>query len=393
MPKLYPMTAEQKLNPLGAHLLNHYYTTQNIKTLEQKKINYPIYVLSSAKEIPLLMKCAEKEGLMTYGMVVVSGGRHRTPIMIDKSKAYIIESLGTSKSKVGINSAAQVAMGLKQADVPLEAIYTFKDNRQVDSQSCGSDSFIALKQAFRIKDSLDSFVAKEEKITLVLNNESVIDQEEKNDAFFKKPVELVQLKNLPPEIAKYSQTQSAVENYDYKTATLGHPNTKDHASETVSEYAKKHSKISTIPLNTEKEVHFRDQVLNLKSRKFVYANSALEKRRIKHDELLKNMATSLNEESIAEIIKESSGINLISRHLHEIPEAVLLSNLEGGKVANNSVSSDENTREDLIHDYVEEEMLKRRDEKSGVAPKGKMSLTELTERMKIAPTASAKSRI
>jgi hypothetical protein len=388
MHNLHPMTKEQKANPLGAHLLNHYYTNQSIKTLEQKKFSHPVFTLNSPKDLPLIMHCARQEGLSTYGIVVVSGGRHRTPIMIDNNRAFVFESLGTSKSKVGINSVAQVALALNHSEVPLDSIYTFRDNRQVDSQSCGSDSFIALKEAFRIKDKLNDFVENEAKATLKLNNDSIIDKEEKSDAFFMGGVEVVQLKNLPPEIAKYSQTQSAIESYDYRSTTLADPsfNQENHSPETVSQYAKKYLRVSSIPLSDKKPVQLGNENIELKSRKLIFSNSALEKRRIKHDALLTRMASTLSESEIKDIIKESSGINLISRHLNDIPDSLLQDFQENDESLPIEANDKTSSRDELIEDYITEEMLKRRDEKTGVAPKGSCSLTELAEKMKHAPS-------
>lgn len=394
---LHPTTASQKANPLGAHLLNHYYSNNNIKGLEQKKINYPVFALNSAKEIPLIMLCAQKEGLQTYGLIVVSGGRHRTPIMINDNKAFVIESLGTSKSKVGINSVAQVALGIQHSQVTLDGIYTFKDNRQVDSQSCGSDSFIALKQIFRIKDKLNHFVEKEEIAILSLGNASIIDKEEKNDDFFKGNVNVIQLKNLPPDIAKYTQTQTGVENYDYRNAILTNPNynKENQDPENVSQYAKKHLKISSVPLPNKKTyVQLKDEAIELNARKMLFSNAALEKRRIKHNDLLTIMASTISENEIKEIIKESSGINLINHHLNDIPDS-LFKNYHSStgrqapgtednfqlKVENTSLT----TKDQLIDQYITEEMYKRRDEKTGVAPKGSLSLTELVEKIQKGP--------
>ncbi len=375
-----PMTDQQKLNPVGAHLLSHYYTTHDSRKTDgaDKKVKYPIYNLNSAKDIPLLMNCAAKEGLTTYGIVVVTGGRHRTPLMIDNNEAYIFESLGTSKSKVGINSVAQIGIAIKKANLNINNIYSFKDARQVDSCSCGSDSFIALKQAFNMKDNLGEFVKNETKEMLTLNQQRIIDKNETADPFFSADVNIIQLKNLPPDVAKYAQSTTTIQNYDYKSAPISSSSdVKNKEPETMREYTLRHQKISTIPLEGTHEIAGQA----LKARKMITVNAALEQRRNKHARVLTELAKKSSPNQIKEIIKESSGINLISKHLQELSESLL--GMPHTKVEDISSLS----QEELIEQYIVDEIAKKCDEKTGMAPEG-MSLTELAEQLATLPSAS-----
>jgi hypothetical protein len=375
---LAPMTSEQKANPLGAHLLHHYYTTSTRFNTQEKKAAYPIYNINSAKEIPLIMHCAEQEGLQTYGIVVVTGSRHRTPILIHNNEAYIFESLGTARSKVGVSSVAQIGMAL-QKNQKLKAITTFKENRQVDSVSCGSESFMALKEAFRAANGIETFTHQQEPKDLVLTKDVIINEECLTDPFFSKEVHISQLDVLPPQVAKYSQAQSSIERYPKRFDSISRSEKIGQKTETVQEYAKRHQKVVSIDSKEKKTIEVGDKQVELKGRKMTVINSAVETRREKHAKLVTKMLKEMDVDALVEIVKESSGINLITKHLDSIPpELFEIYGIQKEKFLSE-------LPQDLVTKYVFDEMSKKRDEKTGIAPNGICSLTELAYQLKQAP--------
>jgi len=421
---IQPMTSQQKANPIGAHMLQHYYTHTRSGTTHEPKINIPVFSLNSAKEIPLIMHLCKLEGITEFGMIVVSGGRHRTPVLVTGDEAYMFESLGTDRSKVGVNSAAQVAMAIHKTPNANFKIRTFKKNRQVDSVSCGSESFMALKQAARIAKKLDEFTNHERVTKKTFQNSDIIDAEEKSDPFFSTPVEVEQIEELPPEVGKYAQAQSSFTNYPHKTTKVPYrygENTKD---ETVTEYTMRHQKAKSLPIanseteylitsssdsesslssDEDKESSLKSddekasspsekrvivQSVMLKNRKMTASNTAVDLRREKHARIVTEYTKDLNDEQIKDIVKESSGINLILRHLNDIPNE-LFENYGLSSTTENKADS----IEQLVDDYIVDEAEKKRDEKTGLAPKGIMSLTELAMHLKNCQSTKAAHRI
>lgn len=427
--KIHPMTSQQKANPIGAHILQHYYTHTRSTTTDDFKINIPVFSLNSAKEIPLIMHLCKLEGITDYGMVVVSGGRHRTPVLVTGDEAYMFESLGTDRSRVGVNSAAQVAMAIQKTPNANYKIRTFKKNRQVDAVSCGSESFMALKQAARIAKKLDDYTQHEHVTKKTFQNSDIIDAEEKSDPFFSMPVEVEQIEELPPEVGKYAQAQSAFTNYPYKTAKVPYRYGEgDDKDETVNDYLMRHKTTKSIPIansetehtitsssdsesslsssdedkesdlesgdekayspKSEKKVYV--QSVMLKNRKLTATNTAVDLRREKHARIVTAYAQDLKDEQIKEIVKESSGINLMLRHLQEIPDELFKKyGLNDADIAETPKAD----MEKLIDDYVVDEAEKKRDEKTGIAPKGIMSLTELAMHLKNSQSAKVVRRI
>ena len=135
--------SQEKLNPVGAFILAHHYKTNQSRKDGQNKIVQPIYCLNSPRDIPLMMHCLREEGVTQYGLIVVAGGRHRTPLVVNNNQCYILESLGT-KSLVGKNSVTQIAIAISKFSSTMEA-HCAAAPRQVDAVSCGTDSFMALK--------------------------------------------------------------------------------------------------------------------------------------------------------------------------------------------------------------------------------------------------------
>ena len=106
--------SQEKLNPVGAYILAHHYKTNQSRKDGQNKIVQPIYCLNSPRDIPLMMHCLREEGVTQYGLIVVAGGRHRTPLVVNNNQCYILESLGT-KSLVGKNSVTQIAIAISKS--------------------------------------------------------------------------------------------------------------------------------------------------------------------------------------------------------------------------------------------------------------------------------------
>lgn len=408
---LIPLTANQKANPLGVHLLHHYYTTSISRLTNEKKMPHPVYNLDHPKDIPLIMACAEKEGLKTYGMIILTGGRHHTPVLVHNNKVFILESLGTATSRVGINSATQIAMAVQHAPTKPDQIVTFEEARQYDAVSCGADSFMALKQAFRVADKLDTFVQGQTPQNQTLNNNAIMDTEEKADPFFNLPVTVAQAKNLPPEIAKYIQSQSVLSKHPSRTTAMAKPPEPDFpsTSETMMEYSLRHRKESSletklppkdmkidikgyaIPDKKDEEITDKEEQsvktpspkklesdsdetdmrastpVQLKQRKSVILNAAIDQRRNKHARIVTRMIDQTSIDQLQEYVKESSGINLISKHLNDIP----------AELKSQSSTHSNATYGDLINTYVSEEMLKKRSGPSDVVPAPTTSLTQL----------------
>lgn len=385
IPTLKPMTSLQKTNPLGAHLLQHYYSSNISHSTEESKVNYPFFNLNSPKDIPLMLEACKLEGLETFGFIVVCGGRHRTPVMVDNNNVYIFESLGTERSKVGINSVAQISAGFNQYNPDQFNLVTFKKNRQVDSVSCGSDSFITLKQAFRIKDKLEPFIETQAQAELKLTQNNIIDSEEKNDSFFRLNSTVRQIEDMPPEIAKYSQSNSAIENYPRKYEIV-----KDN--ESLAQYANRHKKISSLP--TTEKIEFsiekieknipsdeeasqeKPKNLSLNKRKMIVTNYAIGYRREKHERILNDYTKEYDLEKIKNITRISSGIDLILKHVENISNDIL-------PIDQVEMTAKEKSESELVDVYLQEEIVKDREKnKENIAPKGSYSLTELASALK-----------
>ena len=151
---LSPMTPLQKLNPLGAHLLQHYYSTgiRNLSSeTSQRKIEKPLYILNSPKDIPLIMSCESETE--TYGMIVTIADRHRGPIIVKGTNVASLESLGDSLD-LAKRSIIQIGTSIQKTPGRTFNIYAPSDKRQKDSRSCGTDAFMTMKEALRLDEAL-----------------------------------------------------------------------------------------------------------------------------------------------------------------------------------------------------------------------------------------------
>ena len=241
---------QQKLNPLGSYLLQEYYTCSMDHSLlsriveggaedspdfsddssvstrsdspsssspvaselsgdSEAKITKKFFVVNDPREIPIIMKMMEG-GDETYGIITITGGRHHTPIIVKGKEAIILESLGTTKSKVGLMCAAQIAMAINQDPENQYTIYTPANNRQLDEYSCGTDSFLAMKEGLKMGDRLFTHLRGQALTDVEATKAQIFNPKERgDDAFYDKSTTVKQFPTLPPEIAKYSQSMTA----------------------------------------------------------------------------------------------------------------------------------------------------------------------------------------
>ena len=355
-------------------VLHEYYSSterHDGSEVPTKKIEKRFYNINDPKDTPLIMSCESQSE--TYGMIIVAGGRHRTPVIVIGNDVVILESLGTSKSKVGVNSVAQIALAMSRVPGKSYNIYTPAGNRQVDSVSCGTDSFLALKEGLRLGDGLFESITSQPQRDLNMSITNVIDVKEKADSFYDNGnISVKQFDSLPPEIAKYSQSMSSIKGLSIKDEEIIVNSTKrDKEHETVAEYAKRNAAVSVVDDKGKPskdvgiEIFGSQEVVRLKGTKETITNSAIEKRRAKHKTITKNMTSTLTSTKVDDIIRESSGINLILANSDKLPASLF------------HAADTENANIPLsrrIDEYIADQKHIQRDDKLSIAPSGRHSL-------------------
>lgn len=326
---LVPMTTDQRANPLGMHLLHHYYTTTLSSSAGNKfKINFPVFNVNHTKDIPLIMECAAKEGLKTYGIIALTHDRHYTPILIHEDRAYIFESLGTgpaetsykikinpkvTKSDVGRSSATQIACAIRNAKVKFTNIITYEDIRQFDDCSCGTDAYLTLKQALSMPRSIKFFADTSTHVRLdTLQRSLILTHPEKEDSFYDGPVVVSRTLSFPPMIAKYIQDESRLAKHPMTDVPTFRTR---REAETMQDYASKY---------------------------FGTKNNSVSEKRQKHVDITKSMLKRAFPFELKEYVKESSGLNLILRNI--------------------DFTLDSATKKQLIDQWVTDEMQRSRGE-------------------------------
>ena len=257
-----PMTPLEKLNPLGTHLLHHYYSTSfqtDIRGKKTPKITKNFYNLNNPKDIPIIRSCesATKE----YGMIIVASDKHRTAVVVKGNNVVILESLGT-KTNVGKNSISQISLAINNIPGKRYNIFAPAQVRQADSVSCGTDAFMSLKEALRLKD-LFHIINSQRVKELRLSNNDIMDLDEKNDPFYANTsVSIKEFPHLPEEIVKYSQAFSKITklpaksrntaikiNSPLKIASTPFAETSEIlTTEKLSEYAERHKETRHIQI-------------------------------------------------------------------------------------------------------------------------------------------------
>ena len=315
--KIEPTTRSGRFNPLADILLAEYLT--NVK-----KIPNQIYTIAD-ENIPFIIACNKSEEI--YGMVVVTDRSHRTPVIIRGNEAIVLESFGTKNGSIWLGKVSFIGALLKGQNNNME-IYAPNKPRQFDFISCGADSFAAIEEAFKMGDSLFEYVKKDTTLVGIGSNTMFVDQliDEKTPMFY-----LNQFPDLPPEIAKYTQSISALGASPNKDTLINIDTLEQQRiglnvnSMTVSQYAKHQAKIigvkgaavnpRTVILSEDKE-----EKVSLKEIKLTTANGALDIVRREQQEIMQQMLKKLSIADMIEMIKGSTGINLFFQNKEMIPK-------------------------------------------------------------------------
>ena len=359
---LKPLTVEEKVNPLGAHLIHHYY--------KSKLDKFPVYNVNTAKDISVLLKHLPPD--QAIGLNVVTMGRHRTPIVFRKDQAVILESLGTETSKVGKGAVAQLAIAIEASGKKYQ-IFTVQKNRQVDALSCGIDANQVLKQAFRNTDDLfNQFEDKgKEAHTFEFTQNDIFDPSSRSDSFYQRdvPVQVVQSIASPTYITKYSQSMSAICKLPGKHDPL--PSSRESYKETLMEYANRHSITTAFPkvsggIKEEKIISVdlgnKSEEVRLNKMQMTQMNSAIAGKRKKLALITVSMLHNLSCHQLDEIIYESSGLSLIM-----------------GKQSLSTALTDPQAGP-LIRQFLKEQKTIDRDQNNGVADLNQISLGDIEHR-------------
>ncbi len=321
--EIHPTTPDNKLNYLGAHLLNKYYHDRTIRGTDEKKMKHPVYVLHDPKDIPLIMYCANANNLQTYGIIVTIGG-HRSPILVNNTEIHVFESLGTEERRFGISCATQIALSIAKAKefLPEKSIHIYKEYRQIDLVSCGSDSFMVLKEAFRLCDD-NQRITMYPGVTQEYTNINISDfmKKEKQDSFYQDVVAtVVQHEELPANIAKYIQDQNKIVSMSEERT-----NQTIKPGMTLNQYyLNKIGNLDQLPKIPRFLVQNTDSTINKPEYEHI-GNKTVSIRRDKHAKLLKTMVKQLSNDDIKAAILSSSGLNLLDSIIIEkgpLPEKV-----------------------------------------------------------------------
>ena len=356
---LKPMTVQEKLNPLGAHLIQHYY--------KSKLDTFPVFNLNTAKDIPVLLNRISENH--TVGLTVVTRGRHRTPIVFKNGKAIILESLGTETSKVGKGAVAMLAIAIEASEKKYQ-IFTVQKNRQVDALSCGIDANQVLKQAFRNSDDLFSQFDNKDKETKTFEfaQADLIDPDPRTDSFYQRelPVQVIQSSASPSYIAKYTQSMSAICKLPEKHSAVSYNSA--IYKETLLEYANRHSITTAFPKMSggvkeakviSVDLGNKSEEIRLNKMQMTQMNSSIASKRKKLALVTVAMLHNLSCDQISDIIYESSGLKFL---MGNRPLSEVLKHPSGGA---------------LIKKFLDEQKTVDRDQNNDVADLNQVSLRDI----------------
>lgn len=321
-------TKSEKMNPLGAHLITQYYLGKSTnKELSSFNLNHP-------KDIEVLMRYIDRS--KPFVLTIVCGGRHRTPVLVYKDNVVIMESLGTSKSKVGKNSVAQIVGAFHHVKGDFN-FFVPSENRQSDSISCDTDAAIVANKFLKDPENFINHISGQDMLELQIHHDMIINEPEKNDDYFRSCQDRVvmQFRASPPEVEKFTQAISKLttspEKFS-KTPISKKRQPYEGEQESVFNYALRNSGIASFLIeDTDEERRKKEEVvkelssifnadLNVNdewSIKQSHRNKALDFRRAKLMRVASEMAKIANSQELLHTVIESSGLVLVLDHYKE----------------------------------------------------------------------------
>ena len=321
-------TKSEKMNPLGSHIITRYYLGKSTnKELSSFNLNHP-------KDIEVLMRYIDRS--KPFVLTIVCGGRHRTPVLVYKDNVVIMESLGTSKSKVGKNSVAQIVGAFHHAKGDFN-FFVPSENRQSDSISCDTDAAIVANKFLKDPENFINHISGQDMLELQIHHDMIINEPEKNDDYFRSCHDRVvmQFRASPPEVEKFTQAISKLTTSPEKFSKT--PISKKRQSyegeqESVFNYALRNSGIASFLIeDTDEERRKKEEIvkelssifnadLNVNdewSIKQSHRNKALDFRRAKLMRVASEMAKIANSQELINTVLESSGLALVLEHYKE----------------------------------------------------------------------------
>lgn len=319
----------EKVNPLGAHLITRYYLGKS----SNKELSS--YSLNSPKDIEVLMRHVDRS--KPFALTVLSGGMHQTPVLVYKDNIVIMESLGTSKSKVGKNSVAQIVGAFNHVNGNLNFFVPF-ENRQLDSISCGVDSAIVANKFLKDPDRFIDHILDQDMVEFQVHHNMIIDDPEKSDDYFRScdGSAVMQFRSSPPEVEKFTQSisklMSSPEKFS-KTSVSKKRQPYEGEQESVLNYALRNSGIASFMIkgNDESKRKKKEVMEELSSVfnadlnfndewcvKQSHRNKALDFRREKLIRITSQMTKIASSQELVDTVLESSGLALVLDHYKEI---------------------------------------------------------------------------
>lgn len=247
----------------GMYVIHHYY---------QAKANYPnpVFIVKNLTDLVVILAIAPKDQI--YGIIVNNdNSAHKTPIVAWGSQFIIFDSLGVSGTLYAKPLAASLNTHCERLGIKAASIVNVDFQRQSDFISCGTESFMVMKQALNLGKQLFDIYKQES------------------------------AKFVPPEIAKYTQgiarlwpvcKKGNTTNLSLTIKHLKHYVIKSsHKIETVEAYIRRHQEPNG---------------------KF---NLVVDQRRNKHKTLILKFLQSNHQNQLVDIAMEASGINfLLNNH-------------------------------------------------------------------------------
>jgi hypothetical protein len=248
------------LSHQGLCLIHNYYTAK------QSFVDCPVFVIDNMADLAVIFAIAPAKG--TFGVILRSQAQeqHRTPMVVRRTSqsqdVVILDSLGTAQ---GI----PVIQGSILKCYPNANIVVTELERQSDFVSCGTDAFLAMKQALRMGDDLF--------------------------AFFKNTTS----KEMPATIAKYTQNIARIKDTLRRGGKPGiydrFPNElktqlackKSSSSETIMTYIARHASENG------------------------KRNLVLDQRREKHQRIITTYVTELSDKKLDAMVQAASGLSLM----------------------------------------------------------------------------------
>ena len=315
-------TKSEKMNPLGAHIVTRYYSDKN----SNKKLSS--YNLNSPKDIEVLMRHVDRS--KPFVLIAVCGGMHRTPTLVYRNNIMVMESLGSTKSKVGRNSVAQIVGAFNQVEGDFH-FFTPSDNRQLDSISCGVDAANVANKFLKDPDGFIGHVLGQDMVKIQVHHDMILNEPEKDDDYFRSchGSTVMQFRSSPPVVEKFTQSISKLMNSPEKfskTLVSKKRQSYEGEQESVLNYALRNSGIASFMIKDTDEGRRRKQEvmkelssvfnadLNFNdewSIKQSHRNKALDFRREKLIRVASQIAKTASSQELIDTIIESSGLALI----------------------------------------------------------------------------------